>query len=127
MSDANILVIDDNMTNLKLACDVLEWSGYHVSKAGDAEQALKLIEAAPPDLILMDIGLPGMDGLALTRKLKASTATGAIRILALTAFAMKGDEQKVIAAGCDGYIAKPIDTRALAARVAQCLAEGRRP
>jgi CheY-like chemotaxis protein len=118
---ARILVVDDNPTNLKLASDVLEWSGYQVWRAADAEQALTIIEESPLDLILMDIGLPGMDGLELTRKLKADAATKRIRIIALTAFAMKGDEQKVLEAGCNGYIAKPIDTRVLAAQVARCL------
>jgi CheY-like chemotaxis protein len=123
-SERRILVVDDNATNLKLACDVLEWAGYEVSGAADAEQALDSIATAQPDLILMDIGLPGMDGLTLTRKLKEDPATRHIRIVALTAFAMKGDEARVIEAGCDGYISKPIDTRALAARVAQCLLTG---
>ena len=123
-SKHRILVVDDNPTNLKLACDVLEWAGYAVGHAGDAEQALDSIADAPPDLILMDIGLPGMDGLTLTRKLKEDPVTRAIRIVALTAFAMKGDEQRVIEAGCDGYIPKPIDTRALAAQVAQWLVPG---
>jgi CheY-like chemotaxis protein len=121
MNESRILVVDDNPTNLKLACDVLEWSGYAVSRAGDAEQALRVIEAAPPDLILMDIGLPGMDGLSLTRRLKAADTTGHIRVVALTAFAMKGDEEKVLDAGCDGYISKPIDTRALPQQVARFL------
>ena len=121
MNDARVLVVDDHPTNLKLACDVLEWSGYRISRAVDAEQALKEIERSAPDLILMDIGLPGMDGLTLTRKLKAGKATKHIRVVALTAFAMKGDEQKAIEAGCDGYIPKPIDTRVLAAQVAMCL------
>jgi len=120
---ARILVVDDNPTNLKLAGDVLEWSGYEVARAVDAEQALTIIEQTPLDLILMDIGLPGMDGIELTRKLKAHEATKGIRIVALTAFAMKGDEQKVLEAGCDGYIAKPIDTRVLAEQVARCLGE----
>jgi len=127
MNKARILVVDDNPTNLKLACDVLEWSGYEVSGAMDAEEALAIVEGSadqpPLDLILMDIGLPGMDGLTLTRKLKAAEATRTIRIMALTAFAMKGDEEKVFEAGCDGYISKPIDTRLLAERVAQCLAK----
>jgi CheY-like chemotaxis protein len=123
MNDARILVVDDNPTNLKLACDVLEWSGYRVSRAPDAEQALKEIEQSPPALILMDIGLPGMDGLTLTRQLKAGEATKQIRIVALTAYAMKGDEQRVIDAGCDAYISKPIDTRVFAAQVALCLGE----
>jgi CheY-like chemotaxis protein len=116
-----ILVVDDNVTNLKLACDVLKWAGYEVAHAGDAEQAMEAIAAAAPDLILMDIGLPGMDGLTLTRKLKEDPATRGIRVMALTAFAMKGDEQKAIDAGCDGYISKPIDTRALAGQVAQLI------
>jgi CheY-like chemotaxis protein len=123
MNEARILVVDDNPTNLKLACDVLEWSGYQVARAVDAEEALGIIEGTKLDLILMDLGLPGMDGLTLARKLKAEEATRGIRIVALTAFAMKGDEQKVLEAGCDGYIAKPIDTRTLAAQVAKCLGE----
>ena len=123
MSKARILVVDDNATNLKLACDLLEWSGYEVSGAGDAEIALKMIEQSQPDLILMDIGLPGMDGLTLTRLLKGGEATKHIRIVALTAFAMKGDEQKVMEAGCDGYIAKPIDTRMLGAQVREYLGD----
>jgi CheY-like chemotaxis protein len=121
MNEAHILVVDDNLTNLKLACDVLGWSGHRITQAVDAEEAIAAIAASPPDLILMDIGLPGMDGLTLTRKLKADPATSGIRIVALTAFAMKGDEQRVIEAGCDGYISKPIDTRAFAEQIAQCL------
>ena len=116
-----ILVVDDNAINLKLACDVLSCSGYEVKGAGDAEKALEEIEQSMPVLILMDIGLPGMDGLTLTRKLKAGEATKQIRVVAMTAFAMKGDEQKVLEAGCDGYISKPINTRALATQVAHCL------
>jgi len=123
MDKIRILVVDDNSTNLKLACDVLGWAGYEVSAAVDAEEAEKMIEELPPHVILMDIGLPGMDGLTLTRKLKAEESTRQIRIVALTAFAMKGDEQKVLEAGCDGYISKPIDTRVLAAQVAQCLGQ----
>jgi len=116
-----ILVVDDNPTNLKLAVDVLECAGHHVQRAVDAEQALLVLQHTNPDLILMDIALPGMDGLALTRKLKADPATSHIHIIALTAFAMKGDEQKAREAGCDGYITKPIDTRLLPEQVARCL------
>jgi len=123
MSEERILVVDDNPTNLKLACEVMGCSGYRVSGATDAEQALKAIEKSLPDLILMDIGLPGMDGLTLTRKLKGDEATRHVRIVALTAFAMKGDEEKAMAAGCDGYISKPMNTRVLAAQVAECLRE----
>jgi len=121
MSHAHILVVDDNPANLKLASDLLEWAGYQISKAMDAQQALEAIRQSIPDLILMDIGLPGMDGLTLTRKLKADDVTKQIRIVAMTAFAMKGDEKKTLDAGCDGYIAKPIDTRRLPDQVARCL------
>jgi CheY-like chemotaxis protein len=118
MKAAMVLVVDDNPVNLKLASDVLEFAGYQVLRAADANEALALIGRTPPDLILMDIALPGMDGLSLTRQLKADPATRGIRVAALTAFAMKGDDQKAMAAGCDGYITKPIDTRRLPEQVA---------
>ena len=119
---AKILVVDDNPTNLKLVSDVLEFEGYDILKAVDAEEAQVVLIATLPDLILMDIALPGMDGLTLTRKLKAEERTRGIRIVALTAFAMKGDDQKALDAGCDGYITKPIDTRTLPDQVAGFLA-----
>lgn len=119
---ATILVVDDNPTNLKLASDVLEFEGYNILKAVDAEEAQVVLATTLPDLILMDIALPGMDGLTLTRKLKAEERTRGIRIVALTAFAMKGDDQKAFDAGCDGYITKPIDTRKLPDQVAGYLA-----
>lgn len=118
MNKAIILVVDDNPTNLKLATDVLSCDNYIVLKAADAEEAALIIQSSLPDLILMDIALPGMDGLTLTRKLKAAKSTRDICIVALTAFAMKGDEEKAREAGCDGYITKPIDTRALCTQVA---------
>jgi two-component system cell cycle response regulator len=113
MKPAQILVVDDNATNLKLVSELLAFEGYDVLNAMDAEAAQVVLATALPNLILMDIALPGMDGLSLTRLLKADPRTCHIRIVALTAFAMKGDEQKAIDAGCDGYITKPIDTRAL--------------
>ena len=119
---AKILVVDDNPTNLKLVSDLLEFEGYDILKAVDAEEAQVVLGATLPDLILMDIALPGMDGLTLTRKLKAEERTRGIRIVALTAFAMKGDDQKAFDAGCDGYITKPIDTRTLPDQVAGFLA-----
>jgi CheY-like chemotaxis protein len=118
---SKILVVDDNATNLKLASDVLESEGYQILKAADAEEALVVLKESLPDLILMDIALPGMDGLTLTRKLKAAEETKAVCIVALTAFAMKGDEQKARDAGCDGYITKPIDTRRLPQQVSEFL------
>ena len=118
---ARILIVDDNSVNLKLATDVLEMEGYAVEKAVDAEQAQELLKRSTPDLILMDIALPGMDGLTLTRKLKADERLKHVPVVAMTAFAMKGDEQKALAAGCDGYITKPIDTRKLPQQVAAYL------
>lgn len=121
MKPVRVMVVDDNPINLKLASDVLEFAGYEILKATDAEEALALIQRSQPDLILMDIALPGMDGLSLTRKLKTDPDTRGIRIVALTAFAMRGDDERAFAAGCDGYIAKPIDTRRLPVQVADFL------
>src|ERR1700761_4249326 len=116
-----ILVVDDNPTNLKLVCDILECEGYQVFMAVDAEEAWQIMENTRPDLILLDIGLPGMDGLTFTRKLRASEKTRGLIIVAVTALAMKGDEEKAREAGCDGYITKPINTRTLGAQVAAFL------
>lgn len=118
---ANILVVDDNPTNLKLASELLEFEGYTVACAVNAEEALEVVERGPPDLILMDIALPGMDGLALTRRLKADARTRHIRIIVLTASAMRGDAQKAHDAGCDGYVTKPFDTRRMTQMVADFL------
>jgi CheY-like chemotaxis protein len=109
----SILIVDDNPVNLKLVRILLASEGYDVQTAADAEEALRMLRQSRPAMILMDIQLPGIDGLELTRRLKADPATRDIRILGLTAYAMKGDEEKILAAGCDGYIAKPIDTRSL--------------
>lgn len=113
MSGHPILIVDDNESNLKLMKAVLDSDDYVVKTAMDSEEAIKVLETFEPQLILMDIQLPGMDGLEFTRLLKSDPARRQIRILALTAYAMKGDEGKAIAAGCDGYITKPIDTRSL--------------
>lgn len=116
-----ILIVDDNPINLKLARLLLSGEGYEVRTALDAEQALGLLGEFQPHLILMDIQLPGMDGLELTRRLKADPKTQTIAIVALTAYAMKGDEEKALACGCSGYISKPIDTRCFGAQVAHYL------
>ena len=116
-----ILVVDDNLANLKLACDVLACEGYRVLRAESAEQALGVLTESRPDLILMDISMPGMDGLTLTRKLKTVETTKGIIIVALTASAMKGDEARATEAGCDGYIIKPVDTRRFPDQVASFL------
>jgi CheY-like chemotaxis protein len=111
MAAEPILIVDDNMANRKLAQVLLSAEGYEIRTAGDAESALAILSEFRPKLILMDIQLPGMDGLELTRRLKADPATRDVVIVALTSYAMKGDKEKALAAGCDGYIAKPIDTR----------------
>jgi CheY-like chemotaxis protein len=121
MKNTRILVVDDNPVNLKLASDVLEFADYQVMTAENAEEALTVLRERPPDLILMDIALPGMNGLTLTRQIKADPATRHIVIVALTAFAMKGDDQKAKEAGCDGYITKPIDTRKLADQIGEIM------
>jgi len=123
MSRGTILVVDDHPTNLKLCKVMLSVDGYEVHTAADAEEALVLLGTVHPGLILMDLQLTGLDGLELTRRLKANPATRDIVVVALTAYAMKGDEQKALDAGCDGYLAKPIDTRLLAATVAKYLAQ----
>ena len=105
---AQILVVEDNPTNMKLVTMLLGRVGHTVIGAADAEAGLTLARETHPDLILMDIQLPGMDGLAATVLLKQDEATRDIPVIALTALAMKGDEERIRAAGCDGYIAKPL-------------------
>jgi CheY-like chemotaxis protein len=126
MAGEPILIVDDNPTNLKLARLLLAGEGYEVRSASDAEEALVVLRGFRPRLVLMDLQMPGMDGFELTRRLKADAAMRGIVILALTAYAMKGDEEKARAAGCDGYIAKPIDTRALPGVIAAHLAAAER-
>lgn len=121
MQAERILIVDDNPVNLKLLRFLLESEGCEVQTAVDADGALQALETFTPGLILMDIQLPGMDGLTLTRKLKADPRTQHIVIVALTAYAMKGDEDRALKAGCDGYIGKPIDTYALPVLVARYL------
>jgi two-component system, cell cycle response regulator DivK len=113
MKERNVLIIDDNPMNMKLVRVLLTGEGYEVRTAADAVEALDILREWRPHLILMDIQLPGIDGLELTRRLKADSATDRIIIIGLTAYAMKGDEERILAAGCDAYIAKPIDTRTL--------------
>src|SRR6266851_7794465 len=122
MTPEPILIVDDNAQNLKLAKVILAAEGYEVRTAIDAEDALRILESFTPRLILMDLQLPRMDGLELTRRIKADPSRREIIIIALTAYAMKGDEEKALAAGCDGYMSKPIDTDALPRMVARHLA-----
>lgn len=111
MSNNAVLIVDDTPVNLKLVRVLLSRQGFDVRTANTAEEALEMAQTFRPALVLADIQLPGMDGLEMTRRLKAAPETRDTIVLALTAFAMKGDEQKAFEAGCDGYITKPIDTR----------------
>jgi two-component system cell cycle response regulator DivK len=104
---SRILIVEDNAANMKLASLLLEGEGYETLQAENAEAGLRLAREMVPDLILMDVHLPGMDGLAAARLLKADPATRGIRIVALTALAMSGDREKTEDAGCDDYISKP--------------------
>ena len=114
----DILVVEDNAANVKLVTFLLSKRGYAVRVATDAESALSAIEASTPKLILMDVQLPGQNGLDLTRRLKSDPRFSHVPIIAVTAFAMKGDAERAREAGCDDYVTKPIDTRALANLVA---------
>lgn len=127
MANESVLVVDDNPTNLKLVAFLLTTNGYTVHVAGNAEEALAALQESVPRLILMDLQLPGMDGLTLTRKLKADPRTRDTFVVAFTAYAMRGDEQKALDAGCDAYITKPIDTRSLPAKLREYLARGAPP
>ena len=115
---ATILIVEDNPANMKLATFLLESAGHTVLSAKDAEAGLTLARAEHPSLILMDIQLPGMDGLAATALLKSDAGTRDIPVIALTALAMKGDEERIRAAGCDGYIAKPMRYQSFLATIA---------
>lgn len=117
MTPLRVLVVDDNALSLELASFVLDADGIEVAGAIDAEQAQAMLADFDPQLVLMDVQLPGLDGLSLTRRLKADPATCHVKVVAFTAYAMKGDEEKMRAAGCDGYLAKPIDVAKFAALV----------
>lgn len=111
MTSARIFIVEDNPVNLELARDVLESNGFEVQSAANGLEALELIRKALPDLILMDLQLPGMSGLAVIESLKADVSTAGIPVVAVTAFAMTADENRARAAGCIGFITKPINTR----------------
>ncbi|HYM96351.1 MAG TPA: response regulator [Candidatus Sulfotelmatobacter sp.] len=123
MSEPNlILVVEDNEANQLLTAALLEREGYRVELAASSDQASRVLSDRHPDLILMDVQLPGEDGLSFTRRLRADPLTAAIPIVALTALAMSGDQERTLAAGCNGYIAKPIDTRTFAVDIRRYLA-----
>jgi CheY-like chemotaxis protein len=124
VSSGLILLVEDNEANQLLASSVLELSGYSVEVAGDSVEARAILGRTSPDLILMDVQLPGLDGLSFVKQLKAEPATADIPIIALTALAMAGDRERTLAAGCDGYIPKPINTRTFASEVGKFLTLG---
>jgi CheY-like chemotaxis protein len=123
MAGEAVLVVDDNSLNLKLTRVLLSGEGYDVRTAGNGDEMVEALEDFRPKVILMDIQLPGIDGLELTRRLKADPQHQDIVVLALTAFAMSGDEEKAMAAGCDGYISKPIDVQTLPSTIARFLTD----
>jgi two-component system cell cycle response regulator DivK len=120
-TDAQILIVEDNPRNLKLARDVLAHHGFRTLEAADAEEGLRLARAEHPALILMDVQLPGMDGLAALERLRRDPDTAGIPVIALTAFAMRSDRERFLAAGFDGYLEKPIDVAAFPGQVAALL------
>ncbi len=121
MSEKKILLVEDNPVNRRLAEFLLRSQGYQVRAATNAQEAFDTIKAERPDLILMDVQLPGMDGLEATRKLKEEPTTRDIPVVAVTSYAMKGDREKALAAGCSGYITKPIDKDTFVQEVATVL------
>jgi two-component system cell cycle response regulator DivK len=118
-----ILIVEDEPRNLTLVRDLLQVSGYKTIEATDGEQGVELAKSKKPDLILMDVQMPKMDGLEATRILKADATTSNIPVLALTSYAMKGDKERILEAGCDGYIAKPIDIKEFLKLVTEYLSE----
>jgi two-component system cell cycle response regulator DivK len=126
MPEARLLVVEDNEVNLELAVFLLEEAGFDVRAARDLDEARRALQAEAPDLVLMDMNLHGADGLELVAELRADPRFQRVPVLALTAHAMRGDRERFLAAGCDGYIAKPIDVKSFVQEVARHLA-GRRP
>ena len=122
MAIRKILIVDDSPTERHVLNDMLTKSGFEVVASDNGEDAILKAKSLRPDLILMDLSLPGLDGLAATRSLRDDPATRHLTIIALTAHAMKGDEAVALSAGCDGYLTKPIDTRTFAASVAAFIA-----
>jgi CheY-like chemotaxis protein len=119
---AQVLIVDDNPIDLKLSSTLLDVEGFAVEAAVDAEQAQLILQRMVPDLIVVDIALPGMDGLALTRMVKADARLEHVPVVALTAFAKRDDEENAAAAGCDRYFTKPIDIKTFGEQIAETLA-----
>jgi two-component system, cell cycle response regulator DivK len=118
-----ILIVEDNENNRSLLWDILTFQGYEVSVAADGQEGVTLARELMPDLILMDIQMPGMDGMTAAGILKRDPATSGLKIISLTSFAMQGDQEKILASGFDGYLSKPINTRELPGLVKRWLEE----
>ena len=125
MTAGKVLIVEDNPVNLRLAQFLLEKKGFSVRKATSGAECLAEMNRELPDIVLMDIQLPGEDGLAVTRKIRSDARMAGVVVVALTAHAMAGDREKILGAGCDGYIAKPVDPQGLAAEVSRYLQQGR--
>lgn len=123
MSDVTILIVEDNADNRDIYTTILRHHGYRVEEAETGEDGLVQAARLLPALILMDVSMPGMDGLEATRRLKADPATAGIPVIAVTAHAMAEDRAKAVAAGCDGYLAKPVEPRRVLEEVGRLLAE----
>jgi two-component system, cell cycle response regulator DivK len=126
MNGKKILLVEDNPVNRRLAQFLLRSQGYEVREATTAQEAFDILNAEQPDLIVMDIQLPGMDGLEATKKIKGQPTTANIPVVAVTSYAMKGDREKALAAGCAGYVTKPIDKNTFIEEVARHLG-GKKP
>ena len=125
MTAGKVLIVEDNPVNLRLAQFLLEKRGFSVRKATTGAECLTEMTRDLPDIVLMDIQLPGEDGLAVTRKIRSDPRMAGVVVVALTAHAMAGDREKILAAGCDGYIAKPVDPQGLPSEVSRYLKQGR--
>lgn len=121
MAHESILVVDDQPTSIKLIQSILAGEGYQMLVAVNATEALQAVQDSRPDLILMDICLPGLDGLALTKLLKSNPESRHIKVVAISAYASPGDDERFTAVGCDGYLAKPINTRTFANSIREYL------
>jgi CheY-like chemotaxis protein len=125
VNGGKVLIVEDNPVNLRLAQFLLEKKGFLVKKAGTGAECLAEMGKDLPDIVLMDIQLPGEDGLAVTRKIRSDPRMAGVVVVALTAHAMAGDKERILLAGCDGYIPKPVDPQGLPAEIARYLQQGR--
>jgi two-component system, cell cycle response regulator DivK len=127
MTGELILIVEDNPRNLKLARDLLQLAGFRTLEAGTAGEGVALVRERRPDLVLMDIQLPDADGVSALRRIRADPESASVPVLAVTAFAMKGDRERLLSVGFDGYLAKPIDVKVFASQVRDHLPTPRRP